>query len=387
MMKKNVIVGFLALLMLSACQTGRETVSSVDDAYAVPSEVRAAERAAAAEQAKQEALAREKNAGNNNVVNGAQKEPVDVNNPKYRDQQYSSDDYYDYAYASRLNRFHHPMGLGYYDAYYTNMYTYSGNPALYGSSIYAGSMYNMPMGGYNGWSIGMSSGYGYGFGGACACGPYGFGSPYYDPWMGAYGYPYAGGPYFGGGYGYGYNSPYMNYWGGYNAGFNNGNWSYFNSLDANSSYSQLLNAPRVSNGGGNRNPSGGQVNSGGQTNNQRTYLQEVAEQQQTRQRFNAVPNDRVMNRSRNEPSGTQRQSTTPANPSINNQNNTPVENNNRRGAEQRNKGRVIQNQEPQAQPQRRETPVIQPGGGGGNQGGRGSDGGSSPRNSGGGRPR
>ncbi len=394
-MKKNVIIGFLSLLLVSGCDTTRESLSSVDDVYAIPSEVRASEKAAT-EKARQEELAQAEAA--KRTLPQAQ-EPVEdpkYKSPKYQDPNYSADDYYDYAYSSRLNRFYHPMGLGYYDSYYTNMYTYTGNPMLYGSSIYAGSLYNMSVGTYNGWhiSVGTSYGYGYGsgYGGAYGFGNYGYMNPYYDPWMAPYANPYSAWPYYGGAYGYGYGSPYMSYWNGYNSGYNagysNGQWGYYNSCDANSAYSKMLNAPRESHGGGARNPTTGQRTAGNAVNNQRTYLDEVAAQQQNRQRFTAAPNDRVMNRSRNESSGTQRQGNQPTIQGPDNRNTPVQENNNRRGAEQRNQGRILQNQEPQTQPQRRESPVIQPGNsGGGNEGRRGSDGGSSPRNSGGGRPR
>lgn len=387
-MKKNVIIGFLSLLLLGACETSQQSLSSVDDVYAVPSEIRAAEKAAA-DKARQEELAQAEAAKKLNPKVEDADDPK-YNDPKYQDPQYSADDYYDYAYSSRLNRFHHPMGLGYYDSYYTNMYTYTGNPAFYGSSIYAGSLYNYPAG-YGSLSFGYGSTFGYG--------GYGYNSPYYDPWMSAYYSPYSMWPSYGGmygytytygyGYNYGYYPAYNSYWSGYNAGFNagfnNGRWGYFNSCDANSGYSQLLNAPRESHGGGIRNPSEGRRAGEASSGGQRTYLEEVAAQQQNRQRFSSIPNDRVMNRQRSETTGSQRQNTAPAT-----QPNNPSQEINRRGPENRNDGRVMPNKEQQTQPQRRETPVFQPSGGDGGGGRRGGDGGSSPRNTGGGgggRPR
>lgn len=53
--------------------------------------------------------------------------------------EYSSDDYYDYGYSSRIRRFHNPyFGFSYYNNYYTNSYWYDYNPYNYGVSIYYG---------------------------------------------------------------------------------------------------------------------------------------------------------------------------------------------------------------------------------------------------------
>jgi len=53
--------------------------------------------------------------------------------------EYSSDDYYDYGYSSRIRRFHSPFsGFGYYHNFYTNSYWYNYNPYNYGVSIYYG---------------------------------------------------------------------------------------------------------------------------------------------------------------------------------------------------------------------------------------------------------
>ncbi|HOW32536.1 MAG TPA: hypothetical protein PLP88_13310, partial [Bacteroidales bacterium] len=52
---------------------------------------------------------------------------------------YYSDDYYDYAYAARLRRFHnHNYYNSYYSDWYTNMYWYDYNPFSWGTSIYLG---------------------------------------------------------------------------------------------------------------------------------------------------------------------------------------------------------------------------------------------------------
>ncbi|MGC6470063.1 MAG: hypothetical protein ACON4E_02190 [Flavobacteriales bacterium] len=57
---------------------------------------------------------------------------------EYSDE-YSSDDYYDYQYSTRLRRFHGPsFGFGYYNNYFTNSFWYSNNPYHCGVSIYYG---------------------------------------------------------------------------------------------------------------------------------------------------------------------------------------------------------------------------------------------------------
>jgi hypothetical protein len=160
--------------------------------------------------------------GQNNNPAPASSEAYAQNNTNY-DDNYSSDDYYDYEYAARLKRFHNPSGnFGYYDDPYTNSYYYSNDPWMYGSSIYMGynfwgPSYNMYMyspaymwgytpGFYNPWCAYPHYGFGIGFG-------YGMGFGY-NPW------------YMGGGYGYGY--------GGYGVG--NYNSYYANTYDHNSVY-------------------------------------------------------------------------------------------------------------------------------------------------------
>ena len=65
-------------------------------------------------------------------------ESEDYSQVEYVDE-YSSDDYYDYGYSSRLRRFHSPYsGFGYYHNFYTNSYWYNYNPYNYGVSIYYG---------------------------------------------------------------------------------------------------------------------------------------------------------------------------------------------------------------------------------------------------------
>jgi hypothetical protein len=416
-MNKSAVFGFLAIAFLGACTSTRTSLSSVDDVYAIPAEEQAKEKALAEAQAKQRAQERAEEAARQ----AAQQTTADpdaihiadnstnYNDPKYKDSDYSADDYYDYAYSSRLNRFAHPMGLGYYDNFYTNSYTYNQNPAYYGTSIYSGYWSGMPSNSFNMMSIGIGNSWSYGnsygyspYGYSSYGGSYGYNSYGYNPMYSSYGYSpygyssYGYNPY--SYYGYGYGSPYSyggynNYWSGYNQGYNQGyssgwnneHWGYFNSYDVNSAYSQMTNAPRESHGGGMRNPVNGARE--GTSQNQSSYLEEVANQQQTRQRFYSNPNDRIareratnsQNPARN--SGSTAPSTAPSTTSYDG-----------RGNAGRNDGRIIQQREQNAPPMRREhsTPVFNSGNSGfpsgGSDGGRrgGGDGGSSPRNSGGG---
>lgn len=152
---------------------------------------------------------------------------------------YSEDDYYDYAYASRIRRFHQPACYGgYYSNYYTDTYWYDPRPFNWGVSIYMGYNFwgpsywvynNNP---YMAWSW-----------------SYGYYDPFFDPyWSRPYygwgcGYPgygyYGYNNYWGygyGGYGSGYHHRYNNgYWNGYRDAVYNNNY-YYNSFDNNSHY-------------------------------------------------------------------------------------------------------------------------------------------------------
>jgi hypothetical protein len=210
-------LGLLSLLVLMSCKTNRD-VAAVDDVYANPAAER--RKAEAARQTREVAKP---------------EQPVESPEPA-RESSYNPDDYYDFAYASRINRFHHPLyGAGYYDPYYTNYYTYTGNPALYGTSIYFGLNSGMPSYAFSRYSFGISTMWGAPY--DPFYNPY---SPYYDPWMSYYDPWYSP---------WGYQNPYMY---GYNAGYYNGwnsaRWNYFNSLDPNS-YRTV--APRHPGGGGN----------------------------------------------------------------------------------------------------------------------------------------
>jgi hypothetical protein len=138
---------------------------------------------------------------------------VDGSGNTYITNYYDYDDYYDYAYSSRIRRFHncYYSGFGYYHNYYTDLYWYSYDPFYYGVSIYYG---------YPFWYPNYYS--------------------YYRPW-GWYGYGYG----FGYGYGYGYGYGHGGYWAGYHHGYWDGYYHgsgngyydyYYNSYDGTNSY-------------------------------------------------------------------------------------------------------------------------------------------------------
>lgn len=158
------------------------------------------------------------------------------NNYNGNNYRFDNEDYYDYAYASRLRRFYNPLTtMTYYDPYYTNMYWYNYDPYFYGTSIYSTYSWWNPRpswglsfgGGWGSWWFTPTWSYGWGYNnwgwgaGYCGMPNYGYyGSVYAQPW--GWGYN---------NYAYGYNQGYYN---GYNNGLYAGN--YYNSYDANSYY-------------------------------------------------------------------------------------------------------------------------------------------------------
>lgn len=286
-MKKLLILTAIAIMILPSCKVSQNAYSA-DDVYVNPTEEREKEKLAAAEKAKADALEQQRIRDEQL----AQKAKDDAN-PYYKDPEYNRDDYYDYQYASRVNRFQSPIyGAGYYDPYYTNLYTYNQNPACYGTSIYSTYNYGMPSSQFNYYSVGVSTGWGYGGYGCNNFGYNGFGygvgysygypGYYNDPFYSPYGFGYNN---------WGYSSAFYNgYNAGYYNGYNNGSWGYYNSYDPNSGYNQVRYAPRNSTGGGNSRP--GAAN--GMDESQRSsYFKSVADQQDRVPRFsNSRPNDR-----------------------------------------------------------------------------------------------
>lgn len=314
-MKNFLFLGVASVLFISSCKTS-QLVPNADDVYTNPSEELKLAKMAQEQKAKQLAEEEQQQA----AARAAQK-AKDDNNPYYKDPNYNSDDYYDYKYASRINRFSNPLsGAGYYDPYYTNTYTYNQNPAMYGTSIYSSYNYLMPsaqFGNYStGLSMGLAYGYGYGYGynsgigyGAC-----------YNPYMSSYGGYYSSGYGMPMGYGctginYGLNPGYygsvgypIGYGGGYynnyyNTGYygnpyNNGYWGYYNSYDPNSAYKAMLNAPRNEDYGGvGRAVTDGGGRTVGEGDARQRYLETVAAQQNATPRFSNPDSRRSMDES------------------------------------------------------------------------------------------
>lgn len=154
------------------------------------------------------------------------------------------DDYYDYSYSVRIKRFHRPVyGFGYYDDYYTNLYWYTYDPWVWGTSVYLGydwwwwDCYGGPY---------FSLGFNWGWGSIGWHWGHPFSGWYYYPHF-YYRYPWS--PWYWGYGGWGY-------WAGYNHGYWDGYWfgRYYNSFDQNSYYY----GPRIS-----RNETSGARSGGG----------------------------------------------------------------------------------------------------------------------------
>lgn len=157
---------------------------------------------------------------------------------------FNYDDYYDYSYSVRIKRFHRPLyGFGYYDDCYTNLYWYTYDPWVWGTSVYLGydwwwwDWYGGPY---------FSIGYNWGWGSIGWHWGHPFSGWYYYPHF-YYRYPWS--PWYWGYGGWGY-------WAGYHHGYWDGYWfgRYYNSFDRNSYYY----GPRIS-----RNETSGAGSGGG----------------------------------------------------------------------------------------------------------------------------
>lgn len=265
-MKKLIVSTSLLALLFVSCRTSKVT-NYVDDMYANPSEEARLAKLAEQEKAKKESE-RKKQEEEALLAQRAK----DDSNPYYQDSEFNQDDYYDYAYASRLRRFNNPVyGVGYYDNYYTNSYWYNQNPYSYGTSIY--STYNWYNPGFQFNNFGLSYGYN----------PYGFNTGYFNGYNNGY---------YSGLYGYGYNpyayNPYFYNPYGFNNPWNNNGWGYFNSFDVNSQYSKMSFAPRGSNGGGNtpRNTTPGMpVPEEFRQSQRQSFIESVVKKQEESPRF------------------------------------------------------------------------------------------------------
>lgn len=204
----------LTVVVATACSSTYHTTDYVDDIYYSPGIVRAAPQQTADRgqtrviEVVEEDYARpvQNTSGqqgatyaydNDTAVYAQDEEKVVINN-------FYVDNYYDFAYASRIRRFHSSYAhFGYYDPFFTNMFFYTFHPLYYGVSIY----------------------YGYG----AFPRYYGYGAhPFYFGHNPAFFYPhmnyylYGMGWYGGFPYAHGYRH---SYWMGYHTGFHHGLWA------------------------------------------------------------------------------------------------------------------------------------------------------------------
>lgn len=120
--------------------------------------------------------------------------------------EFDMDNYYDYAYAARLKRFHNRVIVyDYYDNFYTDLCWYDPDPWMWGTSIYLG---------YRWWYPSMTWHYGWGWNHY-----YGWNHWHYDPW----GWDY-----------YAWGGPH--YWGGHHHHWDYHRPWYYNSRDYNSNF-------------------------------------------------------------------------------------------------------------------------------------------------------
>ena len=226
-MKKLSLIALVSMLYMTSCSTGQYTASrEYDDVY-YTSEDKVQPQSSSSGQTSPDNYSGRENTENNERFSYENEESrpdyttteeKDGNTYVTNNYYYDEDDYYDYAYTSRIRRFYHPYGWSYYDSYYTNSYWYDYNPYSWGVSIYLG---------YNFWHPHHSWGWGFGYGY-----PYYAHSHWYDPWYSPY-YSSWGG--YNHGYYHGYQHGYMD---GYYAGLYNGTFNpyYFNSHDSYSYY-------------------------------------------------------------------------------------------------------------------------------------------------------
>ena len=172
-MKKLLIFAALPLFIAAGCTTQYQAKAPYDDVYYSSRDIPAATSSKVVVKQVQAPAVSDYTSANNgentqdasqqadNQTSGAteylnyQEQPAGVMTESYVEPGGGSSvtnnfygDYYDYAYASRLRRFHSNSYMdSYYDPYYSNMYYYDYNPWSWGTSIYFNS----------GWSSGTKT--------------------------------------------------------------------------------------------------------------------------------------------------------------------------------------------------------------------------------------
>ena len=206
---RNLVILIIAIFALASCKSSYDSAAVYDDVYYTPKE-----DAVLTSKSRTSKVVYGNTTPGEQYQQSSQPESTAVGGEELKSYQYiedtlpaaSSDDgeyyyveeteeeYYDYDYASRINRFHNPAGsFGYYAPVYSGYYP------SYGPSFSIGYGWGFP-------GSSFSMGFNYGWGG-------GYYNPwYYDPWYRPmyWGYP---------SYGWGYGG---SYWAGYNHGWWNG---------------------------------------------------------------------------------------------------------------------------------------------------------------------
>jgi len=211
-MKNILIIAIAFLFTLASCTSTYQAASAYDDVYYTPKNSNQAISSSSKSNASKVIYSGSSSLDDYQQTSDPQSVAVDERDYKSynyvedtlpsaasSDEYYyveESEEYYDYDYASRIDRFYNNTGsFGYYAPVYTGYYP------SYGPSLSIGYGWGMP-------SSYFSFGFNYGWGG-------GYYNPWcYDPWYcnSWYGYPYYG---YGGSYWAGYNN---GYWNGYYAG-------------------------------------------------------------------------------------------------------------------------------------------------------------------------
>jgi hypothetical protein len=250
-----------AFSSLTACSSTYHASTATDDIYYNASDARSYDPVAPATEPVSNNYASQANnydqpARNDQPDYYSSEQQTDGNGTTYvtNNYNYNSDDYYDYAYSSRLRRFYDPyVGYSYYDPIYTNAYWYDPTPNLWGVSLYTtynwwapATFYTNPVcyGGFGwgwnrpGWNINIGWGgpscWNYGWGWNNGWGwnrpwGYNYGWGWNDPW--GWNNPYAWNN------GWGWNNPYAwnNPWA-FNTGLGPVQPFYYNSFESTNHY-------------------------------------------------------------------------------------------------------------------------------------------------------
>lgn len=289
------------LLFTAACSSSYQASNVNDDIYYNPSRVQ--ETAQEKEAIQVEAVAVEVETDQNKMA-GSDFGNQNTDEYAYQEQPYYDEyaegevyydgegntiinnNYYDYAYSSRIRRFHRNFAtFGYYDPFFTNMYWYNYDPFYYGVSLYHGygaSPFFYP-GYWNtlAWDPFFSWNMGFGWGWSPYSYGWGFGAPYH-------------------GFGYGYNQGFFL---GYNAGYwGRPFWEYhYNSFDPNNYYYGHRGSVGGSTAQGSRGTSGREVS----TKNNPTFAEiyENSDKRRTRAGNSMISDNQKRERLNNQQNG------------------------------------------------------------------------------------